>query len=391
MWIPTARTATLALGTLLAGLLSACASPPQPLQPQQLFADALFETAVPAPDATGVFTLSPAMRAYAESELSPLARQPDPRRALIDALYNRRHLGLAYDASTTRNASEAFAARAGNCLSLVIMTASFARHLGLPVSFQTVATDDFYSRSGGLMLASGHVNLVLGPPSARRGLGRNDNDDLTIDFLPQSDLRGQRTRPLEERTIIAMYLNNRAAETLAAGRVSEAYGYARASLLQDAGFVTAANTLGVVYTRAGHPVQAEAAFRSTLAVEPDNISALSNLVQLLGQQGSTQESTTLAARLEQLQPVPPFKHFNLGRLAMDSGDFGRARDHFVRELRLQPYQDEVHFWAAQAYWRLGQTELAARHLDQAVKYSPSPGLHDRYAAKLAHLRQDAVN
>ena len=390
MLIAVAHTATLALCATLAVTLAGCASAPAAPQPQQLFADALFERAPSAPRLQDIFALSPAMRAYAERDLSPLLRQTDPRRAFIDALYNPQRLGLAYDASSTRNAAQAFAARAGNCLSLVIMTASFARHLGLPVSFQAVATDDYYSRSGGLTLASTHVNLVLGPPGTRTGFGRRDNEALTIDFLPQDELRGQRTRPLEERTIVAMYFNNRAAESLVAGRLSEAYAHARAALLQDPGFHAAANTLGVVYNRAGHLAQAQAAFRHTLDHEPDSVSALSNLVQLLGRQGPTPESAALSARLERLQPQPPFKHFNLGRLAMDSGDHDRARDHFLRELRLQPYQDEVHFWAALAYWRLGQAGLAARHLDLAVKYSPTPDSHDRYAAKLAQLRHNRL-
>ena len=371
-------------------VLAACASLPPPVANLRLLHDELFTLPNPPPDGQGVFAMSDEMRAYAARELAPFARQPDPRRELIDALYKKGRLQLDYDATLTRSAAEAFAARAGNCLSLVIMTASFARYLGLPVSFQSVQTDDYYSRSGGLYLASGHVNLVLGPPPMRNAFSRDDRESLTIDFLPQLELRGQRTRPLEERTIVAMYLNNRAAEALAAGRVAEAYGHARAAVLQDPGFYSASNTLGAVYNRAGHSGPAEAAFRHALAGDADSVSALSNLVRLLVRQGRSAETAALAARLERLQPVPPFQYFNLGRAAMDAGDYAQARDHFLRELRLQPYQDEVHFWAAQAYWQLGQTSQARRHLSQALENSANRSTHERYAAKLEGLRQRAI-
>ena len=386
------RAATLALFAVsaLCTLLSACASRPPPAPSPQLLHDELFTLPMPAPDGQDVFAMSEAMRAYAERELTPLARHHDPRRELIDALYRKGRLQLDYDASVTRSAAESFASRAGNCLSLVIMTASFARHLGLPVSFQAVQIDDFYTRNGGLYFASGHVNLVLGPPAGRSTFNRSDRENLTVDFLPQDELRGQRTRPLEEQTIVAMFLNNRAAEALAAGRIAQAYGYARAALLHDPGFYSASNTLGVVYNHAGHSAPAEAAFRHALAGDADNLSALSNLVKLLQRQGHGAESALLAARLDRLQPVPPFHHFNLGRAAMDVGDYALARDHFLRELRMQPYQDEVHFWAAQAYWQLGQASQARRHLSQAVENSANRDTHDRYVAKLEGLRQGAI-
>jgi len=383
--------ATLRRGALLlCALLSACATPQTPAPGPQILHDELFKLHSPMPEAGSVFALSDEMLAYAAKELGPLARHADPRDELIAALYSKGRLRLDHDGSSTRSASQAFASRSGNCLSLVIMTASLARHLGLPVSFQAVQTDDFYSRSGGLYMASGHVNLVLGPPAIRSGYSRGGRESLTVDFLPQDELRGQRTRPLDERTIVAMYLNNRAAETLAAGNVDEAYGYARAALLHDPGFFNASNTLGVIYNRAGHAGPAEAAFRHALAGDPDHVSALSNLIKLLQREGRNSETAAFAARLDRLQPVPPFQHFDLGRYALDAGYPALARDHFLRELRLQPYQDEVHFWAAQAYWRLGQTERAQHHLRQAVEFSGTRKSHDRYAAKLEGLRHGAV-
>jgi hypothetical protein len=44
-------------------------------------------------------------------------------------------------------AREAFAARTGNCLSLVIMTSAFAKQLGLPVSYRRVVMEEMYTRA----------------------------------------------------------------------------------------------------------------------------------------------------------------------------------------------------------------------------------------------------
>ena len=364
-----------------------CAHAPAPAVPDQLLRDALFEPPASAPDPSQIFRMSPAMRDYAQSELAVLATRNDPRRALIDALYEKQQLRLDYDSTRTRDAGQAFAARAGNCLSLVIMTAAFAQHLGLQVSYQSVQTDNFYSRNGDLYLASNHVNLVLAPPPLRNLLDRREREALTVDFLPPDELRGQISRPLQSHTIVAMYFNNRAAELLAERRVTDAYWHARAALIQDPHFFSSVNTLGVIYNWAGHGALAEAAFRRVLTAEPGNVSALSNLVQLLHAQGRAAEAAPLALHLAQLQPVAPFHHFNLGRAAMAEGRFDDARKLFLRELRLQPYQDEVHFWAARAFWHLGQPQLAARHLSRAVENSANRNAHDRYAAKLAQLRQ----
>ena len=69
-------------------------------------------------------------------------------KALVQALYAKGELKLDYDTELTRNAAEAFAARSGNCLSLVIMTGAFANAMNLKVTYQQVATEDMWSRSG---------------------------------------------------------------------------------------------------------------------------------------------------------------------------------------------------------------------------------------------------
>jgi tetratricopeptide (TPR) repeat protein len=120
--------------------------------------------------------------------------------------------------------------------------------------------------------------------------------------------------------------------------------------------------------------------------DPDHVSALTNLVNLLQREDRQADAEPLRERLAYLQPHPPFHYFELGRQAMERGDFARARQLFARELRSQPNQDEVHFWAARADLALGDAAGAADHLRLAIENSPNRGTHDRYATKLDHLR-----
>ena len=215
-------------------LLAACASGPSPQDAEQLFNDRLFQPASVRIDAADVFALTPAMKAYLEGDVARLARVRGRQRALFDALYERSQLKLEYDAAMTRNASEAFEARAGNCLSLVIMTAAFAKEMGFIVRYQNVFTDETWSRSGDYYLSIGHVNLSLVRKRGEDPLIRNDSDTMTIDFLPPADLRGARTWVIEEPTIVAMYMNNRAVEALTAGHMDDAYWWAREAIVHDA-------------------------------------------------------------------------------------------------------------------------------------------------------------
>jgi tetratricopeptide (TPR) repeat protein len=376
---------------LFCALLAACAS--APTAPNEALANeavsALLHDSLFAPPAApvdkAVFALNDNMRRFAQAHLLGLHARDDPRQALLDAL-RQSNLRLNYDAATTRNAAEAFEARAGNCLSLVLMTAAFAKHLNLPLTFQSINADTLYSRSGDLTLASGHVNMVLERLPPKAAFSRARTSDLLVDFLPPEELRGQSTKPLPERALIAMYLNNRAAEHLAEGQLSEAYHWAREALLHDPGFGGTMNTLAVIYLRVKQPQHAQATLQYLLGIEPNNTAALSNLVLAYNRSGQPKEAAAVQARLTALQPLPPLHHFDLGRQAADKGDWSLASELFARELRRQPYQPEVHFWAAVAHWRLGEHKAATKHMRLAMENSNSLGTHALYAAKLEKLR-----
>jgi Tfp pilus assembly protein PilF len=390
---PRGKLAALVLSSSLAlmvplALLTGCAQTPLTIAASQLPRDGLFapssDAAAAAAEADRLFAMSEPMRRYAERVLRDPGVWRDRRQVLIDSLYLKDALRLAYDAEATRTAAEAFEARAGNCLSLVLMTAAFAKHLDLPVGYQQVLVDDEFSRAGDLYFVSGHVNVMLG----RHGPPHKGDDAqwLTIDFLPQLELRGQRTVALAEKTLVAMYLNNRAAEALARGQVDTAYWWARTALERDPQFAAAANTLGVIYQRAGHLDASEQALRYVLEREPKSVSAWANLTRLLRTLGREEEAKVAGARLAALEPNPPFHFFELGRTALQQGQPAQARDLFLRELRLQPQQHEVHFWLAQAYAALGDSRATTQHLAQAAEFSPTRQTRAIYSAKLERLK-----
>ena len=260
--------------------LSACAAtPPAPVAPPEaLFADKLFAPPTERITTDDVFAMSDAMRRYLAVDIASQLRTMGPQAGLIEALYRRAQLKLEYDAATTKTASEAFDARSGNCLSLVIMTAALARELKLPVRYQSAYLEETWSRDGSLLFASGHVNITLGRRIMDAWTTR-DLSPLTIDFLPPENIHSMRVRDISEATLLAMYANNRAAEALVRGRLDDAYAWTVEALRNDPAFMGGYNTLGVVYMRHGNLALAERVFDHVLAHEAKNTRALSNLAE----------------------------------------------------------------------------------------------------------------
>lgn len=370
---------------LISMLLASCASTP-PMPPASgLFHDELFSPpSVPiAPD--DALAISPAMRSYLAVKSISRLRPVDRRRQLIDALY-RGDLKLEYDAAMTRTAAQTFEARSGNCLALVMMTSAFAKELGLRVRYQTVVGAEAWNRADDLYISIGHVNLVLEEALDSSGFSKSTAGPLVIDFLPPADASRLLTVSIDERTVVAMYLNNRAVESLTQGQVDDAYWWAREALRSDPELLGAYITLGVVYRTRHHAEWSEQALRRVTDREPDNVNALSNRVLALRDLGRTAEADGLAQRLASLDPHPPFSYFREGMAALHAGRVQDARRLFAKEVARAPYHHEFEYWLAVSYMELNDADHATVHLTRAMEVSTTRKDHDLYAGKLDRLK-----
>jgi Tfp pilus assembly protein PilF len=375
----------------LLGALAGCASPPvAPLNPQALQALLAEESAepplVPAA-ADDMMALSPAMRHHLEVTLAPAIRRLGPLRALHQALFQPGALQLDYDASVTRNAAQAFEARSGNCMSLVLMSAALARHLGLEVEFRWVHGASQWQRDPELLLHSGHVSLVLAPRLGSRRSGYDATAGLEVDFMPPppSSLERHSSR-LTEPQLRALFLNNRAAEHLRDGALNEAYRWARAAVLSAPDQAAGLNTLAVIHQRRGHASAAEAVWRHLLAADPKHTSSLANLAALLQNQGRLAEAQMLRQRLAAAEASPPFFALNQGIAAHQRGDHQQALRWLTREADTNGSPPELLFWLARVHFALGNHPAAQLAMAHAVAGAQTLPERQRYSAKLAWLQ-----
>jgi tetratricopeptide (TPR) repeat protein len=370
----------------LCALLAACAAPRQLAQrPEALFDDSLFAAPTEKVGADEIFRVSDAMRRYLQDpQIEAQLRRKGPQRGLLEALYTSGELKLDYDARTTRNAAQAFDARAGNCLSLVVMTAAFAKEMGVTVRYQSAYLEETVSRRSNLLLRSGHVNVTLGHRLADPRFPVQET--TMVDFLPPDEIRGLRTREIGEQTVVAMYMNNRAVEALVAGRIDDAYAWSREAVRQDPQFLGSLNTLGVVYLRRDALAQATKVFSHVLDRDAENLTALANLAGAYARQGRADDSLAIQLRLTKLEPQPPLHDFNLGLAAMKKQDYRTARDLFAREVARADDSAEFHFWLGMANYGLGDLESARRHVARALEASNGGQDRDLYSAKLEWIQ-----
>lgn len=364
-------------------LLAGCAATPPQREIERLFEDSGFGERPPVPGAEEVFAISEPMRAYVRTSILPGGRVRGPRVALYEAL--NAGLKLDYDTATTRTAREAFEARAGNCLSLVILAGALARELDIPVVYQAVHGYDTWSRTDGIAFLSGHVNLELGTYAPQQSGVVMFDRPVIIDFVEDAGAVQRRARPITEQTVVAMYLNNRAAESLGEGDVTRAYWLARSSIETAPTFMSAYNTLAVIYMRHGDLRAARRVLDYALEREPANPQMLSNLANVYAREGRYADAKRILRELADASRYPPFHFLDLGNEALAAGDTERAMQLFRKELKRIPYDHELHFAIALASLRLGDIEQAREHITLAMENSTRRDQRDIYAAKLSRL------
>jgi tetratricopeptide (TPR) repeat protein len=317
------------------------------------------------------FELSPEVRAALKKLRGAINRGTEEHRVTQIVGFVFDDLGLKYQLAPTRDASETFRTRRGNCLSFVNLFVGLCRYVGLNPFYVEVADYQTWNHRQGMVISQGHIvgGLYL-------------NGELkTYDFLPYRPKAYRQFKPIDDLTAVAHFYNNLGAEALLGGDLQEAIHLLGVAHQIAPRFEKALNNLGVCRARSGDYEGALALYRKGLETDPANTMILTNMSRAYQQLGRGEEAAKLLQQVEASNTTNPFFYVYEGDMALARGDNQKALDYMVRALRLDSEVPEVHVGLMKVYLALGDLERAKHYLERALKLDAN----DREALRYAHL------
>lgn len=266
---------------------------------------------------------------------------------LQELLFSEAFLNIQYDDAANLTASQAFAERRANCLSLVNLYIAMARHLGLSAQYQTIQIRPVWSRKGELLVLSEHINALgrLGP-----------SNQYIVDFTPEIRLQQQTAKVISDRQATALYFNNLAVEHLIASQLEDALQDFRFALAIDPELAIAWNNIGSVLGRLGETELSEYSFLKATSIDRSNISAANNLARFYYEQGDFAKAERYRNAVESYNRRNPYYHYLLGNLAYEEKDFEAALRHFQEAIRRGDQEPDFYLALGLTFRELGDEQ-----------------------------------
>lgn len=382
------------LGVALSQLWACSSHPnvPSATDVESLFADHQFAPVSDIPAVADIFYLPPEVTAevkraydkYVFTSKNPMQAHEWLATYINANQLHGANLDFRYQDNLTQIASETYAQRAGNCMSLVIMTSALADILKVGAEYQDIAIEPVWDKQGDFYLINGHVNLRLFPPENTHTVYISSRAVL-VDFMAERALRGYGKTQISQQTLIAMFYNNMAAESLVDGDLNRAYALVKAGL-RAGQFVPALNTLAVIYRQNGDEKRAEQVYRYTLRLDAKNMTTLYNLAMILGEQGRLDEWAEIHKVLELARIRNPYYYYDMAQQAFDEHQYDEALAWYQRALEKADYRHEFFFGISQTYWALGDEKRAKHNMEKAVALSRDDAVRYRYQTKLQAMK-----
>ncbi|MPY23475.1 tetratricopeptide repeat protein [Shewanella sp. YLB-07] len=372
-------------------LLQACTASPEPKHISnisQYFYDEHFDMVTGLPPAESLLRLPDSAKSevYRQFRRATTLSNNDilPHEWLANYI-DAENGGFEYRDYRTRTAAQTYGDRAGNCMSLVLLTAALADVVGVDVEFQDIEVPPVWDKQGNFYLINGHVNLRL-IPRTRSDRIFVSKRAIQIDFLPERAVRAYNKIRVDKQTVLAMFYNNVAAESLVLGDYDRAYGLLKLGLQQQGDYVPALNTLAVLYRYKGLEQQAEILYKLALSISDHNMNALYNYAILLGSQDRLDEWAKIHKVLELDRIANPYYYYDMAQQAYFEREYQDALLWYKRAVDKADYRHEFYFGLSRAYWATGDERLAKKNMEKALSLTRDENNKVRYQAKLHAMR-----
>lgn len=375
--IPSVMTALLLLALLVA--LQACAAQPdmafsQGLASRDLLDGAPFDVADDEqPPAADLLQVDPAMRDFLDERVSPDAGSPEKIRAILHGILDD-GLRMEYDNLRTLSAPDAFAARAGNCMSFTNLFIALAREAGLRVRYQEVMLPPNWSDGESTWLYNLHVNAVVDLPG---------NATQIVDFNLEDYDHNYPRRLLTDSAGEARHHNNMGVYWMTRDDPRQSFLHFRRAIELAPRTGHFWTNLGTLYRREGHTALAEAAMREAVSRDGEAV-AMSNLAKLYERHDQPELAAHYESQVRAFRRQNPYYLYHLAQEAFAAGDAAVAKRHASDAIRKHAGDRRFHDLLAMAELELGNAAAARLSLQRALALSNAPQ-REAYQHKLELL------
>lgn len=299
---------------------------------------------------------------------------------LDDLLYAFDYRGDTFIANT------ALQNKAGNCMSLAIVTSALANVANLQVRYQRVNTAPIYRRFDNVMTLSAHVRSHIYAPIT--DLKPDEivliRPKVVVDYFQEdSNVSGDF---LEETAFLSMYYQNIAGDALIEQDLALAYANLKAAMALDPDNPETLNTLGVLHRALGMDDSAERIYEYALNNTKGSLNVLSNYAVLLQDQGRVTELQNLEKQLLNIDDDNPYRWFDVANQQFAKQNYRTALRYFKRSVKTAPYLHEGYFGMAKSYYRMGRWLDASENIRKATELAFTSDEANLYQAKLRTLK-----
>ena len=291
-------------------------------------------------------------------------------RKLLLLLYGSDGLALRYAPEVTHTAIESFAARQGNCLSVMNLFVAMARYAGIDANFQTVKVRPNWDRRGNLVVLSQHINAT-----GRFGPHRR----YVSDFTPEVSLQQFTSTTLTDVQARSLYFTNIGVEALIEGNSEEALDFLKNALFLDPDSSVAWNNIGAIYSDLGNSELTEFSYKMSVLKDNNSMSAIGNLAKFYRKNGQLARAKQYDRAIERFNETNPYFFYSQGSAALSDDDFVLAEELFLKAVSLMRFEPVFYQALSRLYAAKGENErstdmiLIAKNitLQDSQVYEPS--------------------
>ena len=291
-------------------------------------------------------------------------------RKLLLLLYGSDGLALRYAPEVTHTAIESFAARQGNCLSVMNLFVAMARYAGIDANFQTVKVRPNWDRRGNLVVLSQHINAT-----GRFGPHRR----YVSDFTPEVSLQQFTSTTLTDVQARSLYFTNIGVEALIEGNSEEALDFLKNALFLDPDSSVAWNNIGAIYSDLGNSELTEFSYKMSVLKDSNSMSAIGNLAKFYRKNGQLARAKQYDRAIERFNETNPYFFYSQGSAALSDDDFVLAEELFLKAVSLMRFEPVFYQALSRLYAAKGENErstdmiLIAKNitLQDSQVYEPS--------------------